>query len=275
MIEGALALSNVIPRAKGALPRLAGRLLGERLWQNDIGNGLDLLWDGRVLDMCAHVARTGTWEAHILAALRQEIAALPSGSTFYDVGANAGYISLVMAREFENLGHILAFEPLPRLAQALAQSIEHNGLGDRVDVFAVALGNKHAEVDLYLPRHAVQASLVAREADATKLVVPARRLDDLVAEASLAPPDIIKIDIEGAELQFFEGARQTLTATKPVLIFECDRNAQRFGHDIGDVIEFLRPLGYDKWTALADGGPIPMSPDQPAEANDYLAKASI
>lgn len=274
MIEGALALSNIIPRAKGALPRLAGRLLGERLWQSRIGDDLHLLWDGRVLDMCAHVARSATWEAHIIEALGQEIAVLPDGSTFYDVGANAGYMSLVMAREFSNLDRVLAFEPQPRLAQAVAQSIVHNGLEDRVDVFAVALGDRDAEVDLFLPRHAVQASFVSREADSTKVTVPLRRLDTLISEAKLAGPDIIKIDIEGAELQFFQGARKTLADHKPVLIFECDGNARRFGHDIGDVIAFLRPLGYDEWVALTDDGPVPMSPDEPVQANDYLARAT-
>ncbi|MBT8426613.1 MAG: FkbM family methyltransferase, partial [Erythrobacter sp.] len=266
MIEGALALSNVMPRAKGALPRLAGRLLGNRLWQSRVGEDLQILWDGRVLDMCAHVARSGTWEAHIIDALRHEIAALPNGSIFYDVGANAGYMSLVMAREFSNLQCVLAFEPLPRLAQAIAQSIDHNGLEDRVDVFAVALGDRDDEVDLFLPRHAVQASFVTREADASKVRVPVRKLDTLISEAKLAGPDIIKIDIEGAELQFFHGARQTLAEHKPVLIFECDGNARRFGHDIGDVIKFLRPLGYGNWVALTDEGPVPMSPDRPVQA---------
>ena len=68
-------------------------------------------------------------------------------------------------------------------------------------------------------------------------------LDTMIAHGTLPPPDVIKIDVEGAEWDVFQGARQTLAAHRPPIVFECDVNVQRFGYTRRQLCDFLRSIG--------------------------------
>lgn len=248
LLDALFALSGTLPRGKAALPRFTGRLLlGKDLYSYQMPSGFKMLWVASTIDMLVNYRRVENWDNHVLAALLQE--ARP-GAVCYDIGANAGYMTLSLANRVPDL-ELVAFEPLPNLAETLARSVQINGF-DKVVVMNVALTDQEQTLDLHLPAHTIHASLKPR-GRGTTLKVAGLTLDSLVASGVIRPPDLMKVDIEGAEMLLFVGARNVLRTHGPTLVFECDENSLRFGHSPADVIAFLREQGYDKFERLAPG----------------------
>jgi hypothetical protein len=61
----------------------------------------------------------------------------------------------------------------------------------------------------------------------------------MVASGCAPSPSVVKIDVEGAELKVFEGARQTFAANPPIIVMEADENMERFGYGHSDLFQFL------------------------------------
>jgi FkbM family methyltransferase len=134
---------------------------------------------------------------------------------------------------------VRAFEPQPSLARAAAVSAKMNHFSG-VHVYELLLGDKQSEVQFYVPAHGVHASLVARGRSVQVYSRDMTTIDELVADGSIPPPDVIKIDVEGAELLVFRGARRTIESAQPYIIFEADANMGRFGHSLSNLVECLR-----------------------------------
>lgn len=242
------SLSGKLPRGRAALPRAVGRMmLGSELYQVAMPAGFEMLWPPSTIDMLVSYRRSRNWDNHVLTALLEE--ARP-GAVCYDIGANAGYMTLSLA-SCEPTLKIVAFEPLPELADALAKAVKVNDFKD-ITILKMALTDREQTLELHLPAHAIHASLKPR-GKAKILKVAGFSLDSLVTSGTIPPPDFMKIDIEGAELLMFHGASKVLSTYHPTLIFECDENSFRFGHSPKDVIAFLREQGYDKFEQLATG----------------------
>jgi hypothetical protein len=79
-------------------------------------------------------------------------------------------------------------------------------------------------------------------------------LDALIKSKKLPAPDVIKIDVEGAELKAFQGGRNTLITHQPAIIFETDTNADRFGYTRKQLLDFLRECGYDRFYFITNVG---------------------
>jgi FkbM family methyltransferase len=146
---------------------------------------------------------------------------LKPGSVFVDIGANAGYFTLIGANQVGRSGRVFAFEPNPPVFQDLKRHVEINRLGDRVRLFDCALSNASANVRLFVsPRHSGFSSLVLDTAPgagdylsgATTVEVRARSFDDWLNEAGIDLVDLMKVDVEGAERQVVEGMAHALVA---------------------------------------------------------------
>lgn len=151
---------------------------------------------------------------------------LRRGNTFLDVGAHAGWISLACSRFVGSTGHVVAIEPSP----ALASVIRYHCIVNRVPSIVVeefAVTDSSGIVDFFIHNQGISSvnslfeSCVAREAPTgspiRKICVPTRSLDDYCEIRKLLP-NLIKIDIEGAELLALEGASTILSKHKPALI---------------------------------------------------------
>jgi FkbM family methyltransferase len=139
------------------------------------------------------------------------------GDTVVDVGANVGFMTSLLARAAGNAGNVLAFEPHPGLYRRLQANINlfSNSTCSRVIAEPVALTDHEGEDWLvfdsrYLARNSGTAGLsgvsFARGAD--RLKVRTSRLDQFVGDKVVA---LLKLDVEGAELQVLLGANRALT----------------------------------------------------------------
>ena len=194
------------------------------------------------------ILRTGAWEKESWDAIRQH---LPAGAVFVDVGAHIGYYSLKAASVVGMGGHVIAVEPNPPTVRELEDNIHASG-ATVVNVQPVACSDAEATLDLFAaPRvNTGQTSLSKANASqggqaVTTYHVRARPLDDIVKDTGVSRVDVVKIDVEGAEMLVLKGSVGTLTRYHPWLIVELiDQQLRSMGSSEADVRAFLRARGY-------------------------------
>lgn len=187
----------------------------------------------------------GTNELPVQVALAD---ALGAGDVFLDVGANVGFFSLLAARLVGPTGAVWAVEPVP----ANVAQIQHNARRNRFRNLAVvdaAASSSAGTTTLLLAVHpggAVIASAGAPPDPAGALEVRTVRIDDLVASGQVRPPTVVKIDVEGAELDVLEGMPATLRDHRPVVVCEVDgRDDAAVASQRSAVVALLVHAGYD------------------------------
>jgi FkbM family methyltransferase len=151
----------------------------------------------------------GTYERHMQRLFREHIR---PGATVFDVGANAGFFTLLASKLAGDSGRVYAFEPLPRNLDFLERHIALNELAN-VHVEALAIAATSGEAHFRIAHHASMGGL-SEEGD---LRVVTASLDDLIASGRAKHPDFIKMDIEGAESDALRGAKELLAA-RPLTI---------------------------------------------------------
>jgi FkbM family methyltransferase len=154
------------------------------------------------------------------------------GDTAYDVGAHAGFFTLLLSRLVGVDGRVLAFEPEPANAARLVANVEANGCRN-VDVHAVAVSEVSATARFTTHASSLQGSLGERGAAVATTTI------DAVVSAGASPPSLMKIDVEGAEGRVIAGARHAISATRPVLLLEVHSPAAW-----GEVLDAL-PIPYE------------------------------
>ncbi len=179
----------------------------------------------------------GTTEPEVQAALDM---LLRPGMTVYDIGANVGFHAISAARRIGPDAKVVCFEPLP----SNAKQIEYNAASNKftnIQVVTAALGSSEGEAAFWTSRQPTWGKLasVGKKPDkfANEVKVSLRRLDSVVDELKLPPPALIKMDVEGSEIDVLEGARKTLERYRPTLLIEA--------HGTNAAIEnFLVAIGY-------------------------------
>ncbi len=138
-----------------------------------------------------------------------------------DVGANVGLTTLVMSATMAADGHIIAFEASEEACALIRANAALNGLADRVLVINALIAERSGlTLDFYGDAASGSASIIPGYLSHHR---PLRKvtlaLDDFVGQSNIAP-DLIKIDVEGAELQAIAGLKQTMRTLRPVLFVE-------------------------------------------------------
>ena len=141
------------------------------------------------------------------------------GMTFIDIGANKGDFSLIAAKIVGNEGKVLSFEPEPDNCRWIRKSIEMNNYTN-IQLFDLALGSSNGEATLYIGEKSGWHSLVPNQAGRGmgEIEVTTRTLDSLLDEINNPDIDLIKIDVEGAEMEVLNGARETLSSNKDLTL---------------------------------------------------------
>ncbi len=198
-----------------AMPILTGPLMAGR-WI--VGAGIHRCW-------------LGTYERQKQRAIK---AHLEPEMIAYDIGANAGFYTLLMARSVGSDGTVYSFEPQPENLSYLRRHLALNGVRNVVaspQAVADFVGEASfaTDVDRYQGRLAASG----------QLRVPVVTLDHLVTTQGLPPGDLIKIDVEGAELAVLKGAENLLRRFRPVVFL-----ATHGGEIHRECCRFLRQCGY-------------------------------
>jgi len=164
----------------------------------------------------------GTYEPELQWALGE--LARP-GMVAFDVGANIGYITLMLARAVGPTGKVVAFEALPGNLERLERNLGLNGMADRVTIQAGAVGEGEGTLTFHV--HASggmgKAEGSAGRSDETyesEISLPSTSLDAFVYEHGGPEPQIIKMDIEGGEVLALPGMRRLLREARPTLLLE-------------------------------------------------------
>jgi FkbM family methyltransferase len=174
------------------LPIVSGPLRG-RKWI--VGSGIHRCWMGTYeYDKQQVICRT-----------------VRPNSVFYDIGANVGFYSL-LASKLVKCGKVFAFEPLPRNLRYLRRHLELNRTAN-ADVFPLAISDV-VGTSFFQEEETGYMGKLSTDGGQT---VPTTTLDALVFEQGFAPPDYIKMDIEGAELNALQGAAHCFEQYRPTL----------------------------------------------------------
>lgn len=146
------------------------------------------------------------------------------GDTVFDVGANVGFFTLLAARLAGPTGQVLAFEPVPGNVSTIRRNLRLNQ-NTNVEICQAAVGERNGHAELVLADHSGGAALasVPKPPDARgSIQVKKVTLDEVIASRKFPPPNVVKIDVEGAELQVLQGMTNTLNDLRPVVLLEFD-----------------------------------------------------
>ena len=163
----------------------------------------------------------GTYEPALQSALRTLI---PAGAVVYDVGANIGYVSLLLAKAAGEAGRVYAFEALPDNVERLQRNLALNGFGARVQVVAKAVTGAAGPVRFLV--HAsggmgkAAGSAGRDDPYSAELIVDGISLDEFVYSGHNPLPNVVKMDIEGGEVLALPGMRRVLKEARPLMLME-------------------------------------------------------
>jgi FkbM family methyltransferase len=162
---------------------------------------------------------TGDYEPEVWEALSAQAR---DADVLWDVGANIGTVSIPALLD-ERIRELHAFEPDPTNASVLERNLALNGTG--YSLHRLALGDRSEVRQLHLAptANAGLSSLAAATSTGVSVAVECRTVDQLVFEDGLAAPTLMKVDVEGWELQVFRGARRLLRELPPrAIVFEAE-----------------------------------------------------
>jgi FkbM family methyltransferase len=163
-------------------------------------------------------------------------------STVLDIGANIGNHSLYFSSLFSK---VYAFEPHPKTYKLL----EFNCSDLNIDTFNFGLSSEDATVKFDVdPNNMGHAFIIDGELNkdiSSNMEIEVKKLDDL-SEIDRTNISLIKIDVEGHELQALEGALTTIKDNRPVILFE--QHPHDFSNGTSEVVELLRNVDYKFYT---------------------------
>jgi FkbM family methyltransferase len=242
-------------------------------------DGVSMIWDPEDMGTAPNVlVNYGLYEAP------ESTYLLDSGAgahVIFDIGANVGYFSLRWASRLAHGGIIHAFEPVPATFSRLSRNIAINHLEAIVQPNNIGLGQTPSTLSLFVPDFTGcgAASMMNLHPDETsrEVEVNVDTLDRYFAASGLNRLDLIKIDVEGAELLVLQGGRDTIAAHRPLLFMELLRKwSKPFGYHPNDVLALLAEIGYRCYT-FGDNCLIPfqLMDDNTTQKNFFFAHPEV
>jgi FkbM family methyltransferase len=183
---------------------------------------------------------------------------LRAGDVFVDVGANVGMHTLAAAQAMRGHGRVFAFEPYGPTTRLLEKTIWVNGFANMVEIYCVAATDGQGERTLYLGPTSGHHSLFPLNKDSVTENAPvkvhATTVDQIMASVPFA--NLVKIDVEGAELEVLAGAAALLQRSKEIgIIAEFGgSHLKRTGVTSQEWLDHFRKLGLRFQSIHPDSG---------------------
>lgn len=201
---------------------------------------------------------------------------LSPGMVVVDVGAHVGFFTLLAARSVGPQGKVYSFEPEPRNYALLEKNLGLNGYS-WVVATQKAISNSPGSADLYLSSldtgsHSI-FSRAARGVAGT-LTVSATTVDCFLQEVGWPHVDLVKIDVEGAEITVLEGMARFFESQRAVkLIVEyCPTLLSSAGSEPSELLDRLVSLGFEVNVIDDNKGPVPLAAADPASLTANLLR---
>lgn len=187
------------------------------------------------------------------AVLERVLRAIEPGDVFFDIGANTGIYSIFAGlREPES--EVCAFEPHQSSLNVLRKNLQHNGLNN-VETYCLPLSDTDGLVQFELPKSSTPShGTGAIETDSSQggVALPTKPGDELIRSGALPAPNIVKIDVEGAEKLVIEGLSETLADEQCRVVYcevhepsEVSRpSVDDFGSSVSDIESRLHSFGF-------------------------------
>jgi len=198
---------------------------------------------------------------------------LKAGDTFIDVGGNIGAYSLIAAKIVGKMGTVVAFEPVTQVRKRLEENGALNQFQQlNVEPFAVFHENTALELHVSSKENFGMSSMHVHDED-TGLTesVKAVRFDDYAAQNGITRIDLVKMDIEGAELFALHGMKQTLVQLKPTVFIEiCPGVLEGTTLQSDEIYAFFEAINYSPFCIGVSGEIIPFSPKNEAGYTNFV-----
>jgi len=173
---------------------------------------------------------------------------LNNGMTVVDVGALIGYYTLLAAKRVGDNGRVLAFEPSPTAFSLLLKNIKINNRNN-IKAFKYAVSDKNGKKTFDLSRLSF-----AHTKSSDTIVVNTVFIDSFLHSLSIEDVDLVKIDVEGAELEVLRGMRKILSRGKVKIICEVHPDGlSSLGYSNEDVENILKEYSYKIYLISPDG----------------------
>jgi FkbM family methyltransferase len=201
---------------------------------------------------------------------------LEPGMVFFDMGAFHGIFSVLAGKKLASTGRVVAFEPSARERRRFRWHMRMNGLsGVRLEPYAVSSRTENLTFFTAAPECGMMNSLKPppTESRVEKTVVPAVSLDEYLQNHKIERMDLMKIDVEGGEMEAFRGARRLLESIRPIVICEVlDGVTRSWGYPAHDIVKHLSQYEYDWFDFRDDGSLCPHAHrEEYADGRNYLA----
>ena len=241
---------------------------------------------GRVL------AVAGEWEPHLTDAFRGRLA---PGDVCVDVGAHVGYYTLLASRLVGPQGQVYAFEPSPRTYRALETNLALNDVAN-VNAMNVAAGAEDGSAVLHeapryasgnssLTRRMLETPDVGRPEDYTAVEVSVGVVDAIVPREAFGRVRLIKVDVEGYEVEVLRGLDLILAEGAPVsLIVELtpEWSAEAPGPFVEELCRrhglapyrLVNEYSYDGYFPARIEAPVPLEEIPPGRCDLLLVRAA-
>jgi FkbM family methyltransferase len=154
-----------------------------------------------------------------------------TGQSVVDVGANAGIYSVYAATQVGRQGRVIAIEPNPAVITRLERNVTTNAMGDVCTVIPAAISSQAGVGSLIVGANTAISHLGAPGRPGVK--VPVRTLDEVVDGFNLAGIDLMKIDVEGAELAVLQGGANAVRRSRRIVIEVSEETADAVATELG------------------------------------------
>jgi FkbM family methyltransferase len=181
-------------------------------------------------------------ERYLVDLMREHV---PEGGTVVEAGAHIGFVTLHLASRVGRAGHLWTFEANPEVHDTIRENLRLNGLGDRVTLVESAVGDRPGRARFHLSGGGETSSLHDQGTTRREVEVAVTPIDAALPADAVA--DVVKLDIEGGEVDALEGMRDLVARSgqRLTLFLECNPDAlAAAGRSAAELVGWLTERGF-------------------------------